>query len=242
MKYLLVYAATILATELINLDLAFQLMKDIADEGYKINFNKTKELYACLSENVKKQQKLFKIVPIVNVIYAIVSRLTYETQRDKVLIQSRTLGVIEEMTEEEKKEYEKKPTRFNAILVMARSRANTVIAERNKTVIVGRTKKESENNEVENDNNEEEKRVKVTTYTVEIPKNETSTKSSESRTLTEEDNNKEFRILIKSMKSYENSLGKENSQDVKELRKTLIKAKKQYDKDVKRLQKINKKK
>ena len=239
MKYLLVYAATILATELMNLDLSLQLMKDIADEGYRIDSNKTKELYSCLSENVKKQQKLFQIVPIVNVIYAVVSRLTYETQRDKVLTQLRTLGVIEEMTEEEKKEYEKKPTRINAILVMARSRANTVIAER--------TKEESEDNEVENENNEEERRVKVTTYTVEIPniENKMPTRNSDSSTLTEEEMDEGFRILIEYMKKYENSLGKDYSHDkkeLKELRKTLIKAKKQYGKDVKRLKKINRKK
>ena len=116
MPYLLVYAGTVVVSTIMDIDFSLQLTKDIADAGGKLNAEKTKELKNLLPANLRNRSLLFKIIPIVNVIFSFVNRVNYERQRNTVLNQLNLLGVIDEMTDLEKEIYNEKPTRFNAIM------------------------------------------------------------------------------------------------------------------------------
>ena len=117
MPYLLVYAGTILVSKIMDIDLGLQVMKDVADAGYKINTEKLKSFNGFLNENISQRRTLYTILPVVNVIFSFVARANYENRKDVMLNQMALLGIMEEMLPIEKELYNKRPTKFNAMKV-----------------------------------------------------------------------------------------------------------------------------
>lgn len=121
MELVLVYLGTIIASFVIELDNGFQMFKDVADAGYKIDIDKMSEFTNKLRNN-KKQESLLRIfVPIYNILRAMQIRMQYIQQRFIVLDQLNVMDCLEEMTESEKEEYSKKPTGLNALLIPLKS-------------------------------------------------------------------------------------------------------------------------
>lgn len=117
MELVLIYLGTVIASFIIELDNGFQMFKDVADAGYKIDIDKMSEFMNKI-RNSQKQESLLRIfVPIYNVLRAMQIRMQYIQQRFLVLDQLNVMDCIEEMTEAEKIEYSKKPTGLNAILI-----------------------------------------------------------------------------------------------------------------------------
>lgn len=115
MPYLLVYAGTIVVSKIMDIDLGLQVMKDVADAGYRIDTEKLKEFTGFLSENVRKQRTLYTFLPIANVVFSFVARANYENRKEYLLNQMSLLGIMEEMTPIEKELYNKRRTKFNAL-------------------------------------------------------------------------------------------------------------------------------
>lgn len=115
MPYILVYAGTIIVIKIMDIDLGLQVMKDVADAGYRIDTEKLKNFTGFLNENVQKRRLLYTLTPIVNVAFSFVSRVNYENRRAVLLDQLNILGIVEEMTPFEKELYNKRPTKFNAL-------------------------------------------------------------------------------------------------------------------------------
>lgn len=121
MEYLILYIASILISIGMDFDFALQVSKDIVDSGGKLNIEKISEIYRCISETNKKISKFAKFIPIFNIAYPISNRLLYETRRNDILMELDMIGAIDQLTEEEKEEYSKKPTRFNALMTMCKT-------------------------------------------------------------------------------------------------------------------------
>ena len=117
MELVLIYLGTVIASFILELDNGFQMFKDVADAGYKIDIDKMSEFMNKIRNNQKQESLLRIFVPIYNVLRAMQIRMQYIQQRFLVLDQLNVMDCIEEMTEAEKIEYSKKPTGLNAILI-----------------------------------------------------------------------------------------------------------------------------
>lgn len=121
MELVLIYLGTIVASFVIELDNGFQMFKDVADAGYKIDVEKMSEFINKMRNNRKSESLLRIFVPIYNILRAMQLRMQYIQQKFSVLDQLNVMDCIEEMTESEKIEYAKKPTGLNALLVSLKS-------------------------------------------------------------------------------------------------------------------------
>ncbi len=101
-----------------------RMVKDAADAGYKIDFKKLDDAQkSLLPINVKKLSTLSMFLPIVNFLTVIKNVFSYNEARPVILDQFRVMGCLEEMSDIEMKEYSKKPTGFNAMLVSYKAKA-----------------------------------------------------------------------------------------------------------------------
>ena len=121
MELVLIYLGTVIASFILELDNGFQMFKDVADAGYKIDIDKMSEFINKMRNNQKQESLLRIFVPIYNVLRAMQIRMQYIQQRFLILDQLNVMDCIEEMTESEKIEYAKKPTGLNALLIPLKS-------------------------------------------------------------------------------------------------------------------------
>ena len=121
MQYFIIYVASILVSLGMDFDYALQFAKDVVDAGGKFNVDKIEDIYKCIPELDRRISKFARFIPIFNVAYSISNRLTYETRRNDILMQLNMIGAIDQLTEEEKEEYNKRPTRFNALMTICKT-------------------------------------------------------------------------------------------------------------------------
>lgn len=117
---LLIWIATIIISYGIQISMSLNVFKLIADNGYKVDTTKTRQINNILPEEIKKNNLLTMLTPGINVIKSMENYLKIVDQSHILIDQFRVLGILSEMTDEEKIEYQKKPTGFNALLVMAK--------------------------------------------------------------------------------------------------------------------------
>lgn len=92
------------------------MFKDAGDAGYKINIKRMDEIKKQLAPDASTNTYLTLLIPIYNVMKAMQKGIQYNTYiRPMLLDQLGVLDVLEEMSEEEKQQYAKKPTALNAI-------------------------------------------------------------------------------------------------------------------------------
>ena len=103
------------------------MFKDVASAGYKIDIKKLSEITKKLNPNNQNNSLIRVLIPFYNLYKVLENRSKYVQQREFVLPELNVLDVLEEMTEYEKKEFQKKPTGFNAIVVMTKSSINNEI-------------------------------------------------------------------------------------------------------------------
>lgn len=85
-----------------------RLYKDIADEGYNLN-----------TKFFSKERILQLLIPGLNVFKALKNAYDYNKNKFNLFYLMNSMGIVEEMSKEEKKKYEKKPSGFNALLISA---------------------------------------------------------------------------------------------------------------------------
>lgn len=98
-----------------------RVFKDVADAGYKYNLNKVNELSEYFNSDSLKKTLISLSVIVYNIFYVLDEVNKYNNARPMFLSQLDVAGVLEKMTDEEKKEYLKEPTGFNAIKIQIKS-------------------------------------------------------------------------------------------------------------------------
>lgn len=117
MEFLVLWLGTTVASFAMELANEFKIFKDAADAGYKINIKRLSEFQKQLSPDATKITFLSMLIPLYNVMSVFQRVIQYENARPMILDQLSVTGVLEEMSDYEKKEYSKRPTGLNALIV-----------------------------------------------------------------------------------------------------------------------------
>lgn len=119
MEFMTLWITTIIASFGIKMFILAKLFKDIADEGYTIDYNRTKEINTLLDSNNQKLNTLGMLIPMCNLLMAFNTMLKYNNQRMLIVDQLRILDCLRPFTKEEEKRYNENPSWINAILISA---------------------------------------------------------------------------------------------------------------------------
>lgn len=111
MNFLILWVLTIISSYGVVIYSSINLMKNVYDEGYKFITKNLKE-YGDKTQDlpINKIFKLSMLIPFYNLFTSFKIMLNYSQYLNRVLLELKTLGIIEEMTEFEKQEYEKNPS------------------------------------------------------------------------------------------------------------------------------------
>ena len=96
--------------------LELKMHKDLANEGYKMNRERLKELID--SSNDNNPIKTFKNYPILNIAAVMASAIIYNKEYGQSILALHVTQCLDEMTDEEKKDFNEKPTAFNAFKIL----------------------------------------------------------------------------------------------------------------------------
>lgn len=114
MELLLAWLGTIGVSLVLDTSFSLRLLKDLADQGYKVEFKKYKEVSNDLKKSTKGSMNYF--VPIINILSQFQRLMDYNNYKPIIFDQLKVLGCIEPLTTEEELEYQKKPTGWNALI------------------------------------------------------------------------------------------------------------------------------
>lgn len=135
MEFLVLWLGTTAASFAMELANEFKIFKDAADAGYKIDTKRLSEFQKQLSPDATKITFLSMLIPLYNVMSVFQRVIQYENARPMILDQLSVTGVLEEMSDYEKKEYSKRPTGLNALIVPLK--AESKLSKANKVTING---------------------------------------------------------------------------------------------------------
>lgn len=121
MGFLTIWIGTTIMSFIIDVGNKLRLYKDLADNGYKMNFSKTKNVASNLDPEGANIAFISKFIPIYNVLMTIGHTIEYNNSKEGIVRNLQILGLLEEMSDEEKEDYSKKPTGLNAYLVPIKS-------------------------------------------------------------------------------------------------------------------------
>ena len=121
MNFLILWVLTIISSYGVVIYSSINLMKNVYDEGYKFN----KEILKDFSNKMQdlpfnKIFKLSMLIPFYNLFTSFKIMFDYSQYLNRFLLELKTLGIIEEMTEFEKQEYEKNPSIKTALISQSR--------------------------------------------------------------------------------------------------------------------------
>ena len=121
MNFLILWILTILSSYGVMLYTSFSLIKNIFDNGYKF-ITKNLEEYGDKTQDlpINKIFKLSMLIPFYNLFTSFKIMFDYSQYLNRVLLELKTLGIIEEMTEFEKQEYEENPSLKTALISQSR--------------------------------------------------------------------------------------------------------------------------
>lgn len=117
MKILIMWLGSVVASFFMEIGNELRMYKDAADAGYKVNNSKLLERLGKGRESKPSLLTLFLLMPVINIMFVMKNTLDYNDRRDDLLTQLHVMGALEEMSDYEKCEYEKRPTGLNALLV-----------------------------------------------------------------------------------------------------------------------------
>ena len=121
MEFFVIWLGTVVASVGMEISNELRIFKDIADAGYKCNLKRVNELSENLNSNSSGIAIVSLLVPGYNIFYVFDKANKYNNAIPMFLSQLDVAGVLEEMTDEEKKEYLKEPTGLNAIKIQIKS-------------------------------------------------------------------------------------------------------------------------
>ena len=110
MQYFVGWIGTIMATSAIRVMTYLNILKDVADQGYKIKIGKMHENVGGLATSDDTgADKIVDYIPLVNMMNSFAEYTGYLYNRENVLMTLDQLNVVEEMDEVEKVDYKNKP-------------------------------------------------------------------------------------------------------------------------------------
>ncbi len=115
MSFIGLWITTTVTSYIMDLSLGLKLFKDLADQGYKINIERYKELMQELK--IDNSSKIIKFIPFLNILNEMKKSYEYNQQRDMIFNSMDILDLLEEMTDLEKDEYRKKPTGWTTLIL-----------------------------------------------------------------------------------------------------------------------------
>lgn len=121
MNFLILWILTILSSYGVMLYTSFSLIKNVYNNGYKFITKNLKE-YGDKAQDlpINKIFKLSMIIPFYNLFTSFKTMFNYSQYPNRILLELKTLGMIEEMTEFEKQEYEKNPSLKTGLISQSR--------------------------------------------------------------------------------------------------------------------------
>ncbi len=117
MELLVLWLGTSIASFCMEMANELRMFKDVADAGYKIDIRRLSDLSKQLNPNASKATLLSMLIPIFNIMQVFQRTVQYNNARPMILDQLNVMDALEEMSEIEKQEYQKKPTGLNALLI-----------------------------------------------------------------------------------------------------------------------------
>lgn len=117
---ILIWVLTIIMTYLMQTGIALSVLRDLANNGYKLDLEKGSNLMSEINPNGKQISNIEKLIPLYNLAKSFKMINEYTQNREFIFDQVRIMDIIEEMSEYEKNEYSKNPTALNAIVVLAK--------------------------------------------------------------------------------------------------------------------------
>lgn len=136
-ELIIIYLLTVILSFFGEMSNSFMIFKDVASAGYKMDILKMSDITKEMKISSGKNSNLRLLVPIYNLYKVLESRYKYVQQRQFVLSELNIFDVLEEMTESEKEEFQKKPTGFNAMLIMVKSHLNDAQNHQEEVTITG---------------------------------------------------------------------------------------------------------
>ena len=107
----LLWLCTILASVAFSITPFIALIKEIGENGYKINVDKFSNLFKFYDMEEQKVDEIITILlylmPIINIIFSFFQASEYITKKSQIIEEIRCSDAFEEMTEEEKLKYNK---------------------------------------------------------------------------------------------------------------------------------------
>lgn len=117
MELLALWLGTSITSFCIEMANELRMFKDVADAGYKIDIRRLSDLSKQLNPNASKATLLSMLIPIFNIMQVFQRTVQYNNARPMILDQLNVMDALEEMSEIEKQEYQKKTTGLNALLI-----------------------------------------------------------------------------------------------------------------------------
>lgn len=117
MGLLFLWISTIVISKSMDVITSCRIIRDIADEGYKIKPDRFRDISSELTSDSTNYTKIRSIIPFYNVFSSMNIGLEYFRNKGNILDQLYLLDTVERMDREEIELYNKKPSAFRAISI-----------------------------------------------------------------------------------------------------------------------------
>ena len=107
MNFLMIWSASTIVSVYTVFNQVFKMIKEFADEGYKINTKDVDNINNNMQNEVNNASRLSLLsmfIPIYNLFFALNFVKKYENNKDMIFMYLKSLGAIEEMEDFEKTE------------------------------------------------------------------------------------------------------------------------------------------
>lgn len=125
MSIILIWLSSIIITKGMKLITGLKIFKDIGNEGYKFKYDSISEF------KVDEYNKYFDLIPFYNILNIMMISSQYINNKDFTLSQFCNLDLLEEMNDEEKKIFQKRPNGMTVIYLTALSKIKEEIEREN---------------------------------------------------------------------------------------------------------------
>lgn len=136
-ELIIIYLLTVILSFFGEMSNAFMIFKDVASAGYKMDIKKMNDISKQMKISSGKNSNIRLLIPLYNLYKVLESRYKYIQQRQFILSELNIYDVLEEMTESEIEEFQKNPTGFNAMWIMAKSHLNEEKSNQEKVTLTG---------------------------------------------------------------------------------------------------------
>ena len=111
--------------------IVFKITKDLADSGYKLNISKYSNILDDIKGHYEDEEEksdtlraIISCFPLINIMYAMYTLMDYEKNKNEFFNHANTMGCIEELSIEEKREYAKNKSGFKLLLFSSKLEAD----------------------------------------------------------------------------------------------------------------------